>query len=84
MLLLSMMMILNILSTSAGFIQDYPYFSQEGSIEYKDREGNTAMQNINKPKPSSKMFVTFDPASVRALKEYIWIDHQCVSELRNF
>ena len=76
MLLLTTMRKLNLLSTSAGFIQDYPYFSQEGSIEYKDREGNTAMQNINKPKPSSKIFLTFDPASVGALKEYIWIDHQ--------
>ena len=76
MLLLSNMMIINVLSTSAGFIQEYPYFSQEGSVEYQDGEGNKAMQNINKPRPLSNMFLTFDHASVRALNEYIWIDHQ--------
>jgi hypothetical protein len=78
MLLLSTMMMTNILSASAGVIQDYPYFSQEVTIKYGDEEANNAMHNINKPKPLRNMFLTFDPASVTALREYIWIDHQLV------
>ena len=76
MLLLSTMMIINILSTSAGVIQDYPYFSQEVRVEYGDEEANNAMHNIKNPGPLRNMFLTFDPASVRALREYIWIDYQ--------
>ena len=58
------------ISTQGGVIQEYPYFSQEV------KEANMQMANFNKPKLSKNMFHTFDPASVRALKEYIWIDHQ--------
>ena len=76
MLLLSTMMIINILSTSAGVIQDYPYFSQEVRVEYGDEEANNAIHNIDKPKPLRNMFLTFDPDSARALREYIWIEHQ--------
>ena len=76
MLLLSTMMIINILSTSAGVIQDYPYFSQEVREEYGDEEANNSIHNIKKPRSLRNMFFTFDPASVRALREYIWIDHQ--------
>ena len=46
MLLLSTMMIIYILSTSAGVIQDYPYFSQEVRVEYGDEEATNAMHNI--------------------------------------
>ena len=76
MLLLSTMMIINILSTSAGVIQDYPYFSQEIRVENQDEEATNAMHDINRPKHLRNMFLTFDPASVGALREYIWIDYQ--------
>ena len=76
MLLLSAMVIINILSTSAGVIQDYPYFSQEVRIEYQDQEANIEMTIVNKPKSSRNMFLTFDLAAVREINEYIWIDHQ--------
>ena len=74
MLLLLMMMTYHMVSTQGGVTQEYPYFSQE--VKVVSKEANMQMTNVNKPKLSKNMFHTFDPASVRALKEYIWIDHQ--------
>ena len=76
MLLLATMKIINIFSASAVVIQEYPYFSQEVRIDNQDEDANRTVENVNSPKPSRNMFITFDPASVRELKEFIWIDLQ--------
>ena len=76
MLLLLVMMTYHILFTQGGVIQEYPYFSQE--VKLVSKEANMQMTNVNKPKLSKNMVHTFDPASMRKLKEYIWIDHQYV------
>ena len=69
-----MVMIVNILSTSGGIFQEYPYFSQDIRTLYEKEP--FAKQNVNRNKPLRNMLLTFDPASMRALKEFIWIDHQ--------
>ena len=69
-----MMTIFSILSTQGGVIQEYPYFSQEVTIGAK--ENNRPVQNVNKHKMTKNVILTFDPTSVRALNEYIWIDHE--------
>ena len=74
MLLLLVMMILQVLSTQGGVIQEYPYFSQDVSTGTIDN--NRPMQNIDRPRMNKHVFFTFDPAAVKELNEYIWIDHQ--------
>jgi hypothetical protein len=68
------MIIFHLLSAHGGVIQEYPYFSHE--VIVGDKDAHRPMQNVNRHKMSKNMFFTFDPASVRALKEFIWIDHQ--------
>ena len=65
MVLLSTMMILPVLLAS-----DFPYFSSFPKLGKE--EGNRPIQNEKIPKD---IFFTFDPASERTLKEYIWADH---------
>ena len=74
MLLLLTMIILKMYFSQGGFIQEYPYFSQDVGIG--SNEKYRAVQNVNRHKMTKNIIVTFDPASVRALNEYIWIDHQ--------
>ena len=74
MLLLLAMIILQVLSTQGGVIQDYPYFSQDVTLGHN--ENKRPMQNINRLKMTKNVFFTFNPDSVRVLNEYIWIDHQ--------
>ena len=74
MLLLLTMIILQMYFSQGGFIQEYPYFSQD--VRIGANEENRAVQNVHRPKITKNIIVTFDPASVRALNDYIWIDHQ--------
>ena len=49
-------------------MQEYPYFSHDLRL--------VAKQKSYEPKMSKNMFQTFDPATERALNEYIWIDYK--------
>ena len=62
-------MIFQLLSTQGDVIQEYPYFSQDVSTGAKEN-------SLNIHKITKNMVFTFDPASVKTLNEYIWIDHE--------
>ena len=55
-----------------GVIEEYPYFSHDVAFAGKE-DTQTSIQNQENGKT---VLFTFDPKSIRALKEYIWIDHQ--------
>ena len=74
MLLLPVMMILQVFSAQGGVVQEYPYFSQD--VSTGTISSNRPMQYINRPRINKHLFFTFDPAAVRELNEYIWIDHK--------
>ena len=74
MLLLSMMMIVNILSTSGGIFQEYPYFSQDAAMVGK--ESKQPHLKYQKAETSKNILLTYDQTSVEVLKEYIWIEEQ--------
>ena len=66
------MMIFHLLSTQGG-VQEYPYFSQDVTTGAKE---DRALNIVNRHKTTNNMVFTFDPASVKTLNEYIWIDHE--------
>ena len=76
MLLLQIVIIFQILSTKGGVIKEYPYFSKEITIRAK--ENIRPLQDVSRPKIRKNPIFTFDPApdSMKALLEYIWIDHE--------
>ena len=70
MLLLLTMMMLQVLSAQGGTIQKHFPLVTIGARE--DRH----IQPANRPRMTKNMYFTFDPATVMALHEYIWVDQE--------